>query len=132
MRIRSGDRVAARPTASSPVLASPTTSISGVALSSAWMPWRKRGWSSAIRTRSGSIAFLRSFLPCDGKPGVDSHPSPRKTLHDTYATKLCSALPHRHQPYTGEAFWWHTHAVVTDHHLQTLYALRRRELNHAG
>src|SRR5690349_17331401 len=53
-RTTSGRRRSASATASAPSAASPTTSISGSACSSAAVPSRMRRWSSAMRTRVGT------------------------------------------------------------------------------
>jgi hypothetical protein len=58
MSTTSGSSSPLRLMASSPVVASPATSMSGCVERRPRIPSRKRGWSSAIRTRSFSIALL--------------------------------------------------------------------------
>src|SRR5215217_3737552 len=105
IRITSGCSSLASSIACSPLLASPTTSISGSEPNSPRMPSRKRGWSSAIRTRMES-----SML---------SHSSWR--LYGASASQLFGTLTHRVRP--------HPHLVVLPETPAVIFYL---QMQHVG
>src|SRR5579859_35506 len=108
IRITSGWSVAASSMTSSPVVASPATSKSGEALSSAASPWRKRGWSSAISTRTGSMMLLLRYW----QQGVDAGAASIVLFNDARTTQFRRALAHREQPHTRLVFQGQSDAIV--------------------
>src|SRR5829696_4593195 len=114
INITSGCKSAARATASSPVFASPTTSNSGTDESREIMPFRKRGWSSAMRMRRVSnFSLLRTLL---GQWQTDQHPGTALFGTFDYATaaKLRCSLTHRGEAHPRATLCWDAHAIVDD------------------
>src|SRR5215217_4856009 len=126
IRITSGCSSLASSTACSPLLASPTTSISGSEPNSPRMPSRKREWSSAISTRMDSSMLSHSSWRCvsdgpAGQPGADKGTASFWRPYGAAASQLFGTLTHRVRP--------HPHLVVLPETPAVIFYL---QMQHVG
>src|ERR1700722_9810042 len=77
-----------------PSLASPTTSISGMMLSSATRPCRTTGWSSTTRMRIRSAIVCCTFLRNDGGVQPDGGALFLRAFYGELSVNLSCALAH--------------------------------------
>src|SRR5215211_6376154 len=114
IKTTSGCRSAARTTASSPVVVSPTTSKSGIEASREIMPLRKSGWSSAMRMRRGSIFLTPWNSPWAVADGPAPGCRPLGTLDAATPSQLGRPFVHRGETNARATLRGDTDAVVHD------------------
>src|SRR5215210_335803 len=104
----SGRKWEQRVSASCPLAASPTTSISGSSASMSWSPSRARRWSSTMATRanlrpsSGGISASMSILLCSSrqrKHGDHGSSGARLAVDLEPAAEYAGPFTHPGQPY---------------------------------
>ena len=137
MRITSGLTSVARSTASFPVAASPTTSISGSEPSTARRPSRTMRMVVCYQDADGALREEvslrgRPFGAGNGRRASTQRATLRPALDGQRTAELLRPLAHRREAYAGDTVPGYPYAVVCDLHLQHTRSPVDREADEAG